>query len=151
MNTLNDRIRIIRKSFELSQKEFADKIGASQRSVSWGEQPGNNVQDVTIKAICKTFSINEDWLRYGKEPMKVQPPVFSLDDFVKSKGATGLELEIIKAYFDIDPDTRKMLMDHFKERLSAYSGELLREEVPSDSEEFEAQYPPIPDNQSEVG
>lgn len=151
MNTLNDRIRIIRKSFELSQKEFADKIGASQRSVSWGEQPGNNVQDVTIKAICKTFSINEDWLRYGKGSMKIQPPTFSLDDFVKSKGATDLELEIVKAYFDIEPDTRKMLVEHFKNRLSAYSGNRLEDLIPSDPAELEAKYPPIPDDESEAG
>ena len=83
--------------------------------------------------------------------MKVQPPTFSLDDFVKSKGATDLELEIVKAYFDIEPDTRKMLVEHFKNRLSAYSGNRLEDLIPSDPAELEAKYPPIPDDKSEAG
>ena len=39
--------------------------------------------------------------------MYIQPDTFSLDDFVKSKGATGLELEIIKTYFELDPEIRR--------------------------------------------
>ncbi len=116
--TLNERIKELRKLRRLSQKEFAETIGISQRSVSWGEQPGNNVPDNTIKNICMTFGINEDWLRNGIEPMYIQEPTFSLDKFVKDHGGTDLELEAMKAYFELDPDIRKMLVKHFKERLT---------------------------------
>lgn len=65
-----------------------------------------------------TFGINEDWLRNGIEPMYIQEPTFSLDKFVKDHGGTDLELEAMKAYFELDPDIRKMLVKHFKERLT---------------------------------
>lgn len=150
--SINERIRFLRKEhLHKNQTDFSKAIGMKQTGLSFIEQDGATVKDQVIKNICLTFNISEDWLRYGKGPMEIKAPTFSLDDFVKSKGATDLELEIVKAYFDIEPDTRKMLVEHFKNRLSAYSGELLREEVPSDPEEFEAQYPPIPDDESEAG
>lgn len=101
-------------------------MGISQRSVSWSEQQGNNVPDSTIKSICMAFNVNEEWLRTGKEPMYVQEPSFNLDKFVKEHGGTDLELEALKAYFELDPDIRKMLVKHFKERLNASYNELTK-------------------------
>lgn len=119
MTSLNERIKKLRKKHSLSQKDFASKIGVSQRSVSWSEQPGNNVPDSTVKSLCMAFNVNEDWLRNGTEPMYIQEPTFSLDKFVKDHGGTDLEIEAMRAYFDLDPDIRKMLVKHFKERLAA--------------------------------
>ncbi len=113
----------MRKLRGLSQKEFAETIGISQRSVSWGEQPGNNVPDNTIKNICMSFGVNEDWLRNGTEPMYIQTPTFSLDDFVRQRGGTDLEIDIMKAYFELESDTRAMLIQHFKEHLTASRAE----------------------------
>ena len=121
--TLNERIKEFRKLRGLSQKDFAETIGISQRSVSWGEQPGNNVPDNTIKNICMAFGVSEDWLRNGTEPMYIQAPTFSLDDFVRQRGGTELEVDIMKAYFELEPDIRAMLVQHFKERLTASRAE----------------------------
>lgn len=119
MNTLNERIKKVRKDLGLSQKDFAAKIGISQRAVSWGEQPGNNVPDNTIKALCMIFKVNEEWIRYGTEPMYMQSPTFSLDIFLETQQATPLEIDILKAYFELEPDIRKRLLQHFQKHLSA--------------------------------
>ena len=153
MTTPNERIKELRKRSGLSQKGFAEKIGISQRSVSWGEQPGNNVPDSTLKTICMAFGVSEPWLRDGTGPMYIQAPTFSLDDFVKERGATGLELDIVKAYFELDPDTRKMLVQHFKERLTVPAEPAgLLYGIPDTPEELERQFPPVdPEDESEVG
>lgn len=44
-----------------------------------------------------SFGVNEDWLRNGTEPMYIQTPTFSLDDFVRQRGGTDLEIDIMKA------------------------------------------------------
>lgn len=129
MNTLNERIREVRKYLGLSQKDFAEKVGISQRSVSWGEQPGNNVPDSTVKSLCIVFRINEAWLRTGEGDMLEQPETFSLDQYLKENGCTALEMEIVKAYFELDFDTRQKIFESFshihsrvtaaKEQLSA--------------------------------
>ena len=137
--TLNERIKELRKLRGLSQKDFAETIGISQRSVSWGEQPGNNVPDNTIKNICMTFGVNEDWLRNGTEPMYIQAPTFSLDNFVRQHGGTELEIDIMKAYFELEPDVRAMLIQHFKERLTASRAEPVRN-LAAEREAAEAAY-----------
>lgn len=113
MDTLNDRIRLARKHLSLSQKEFADKLGVSQRSVSWSEQPGNNVPDSTIKSICLAFSINEEWLRFGTGPMNATSNSFDLEQYVLERGGDALELEILKTYFSLPKEIRKTALQYF--------------------------------------
>lgn len=113
LTSLNERIKELRKDCSLSQKEFATKIGISQRSVSWSEQSGNNVPDSTIKSLCMAFNVNENWLRTGEPPMYVEEQTFSLDEFVKKRGGSELELEILKAYFELEPDIRQEIIKEF--------------------------------------
>ena len=119
--TINERIKLLRKEKKLNQKQFASLLGVTQSGASYMEQPGNNVSDSIIKAICTVCNANEEWLRNGVEPMHVEAETFSLDEFVKQLGATELEMQIVKTYFDLDPDTRAMLVDHFRNGLLASS------------------------------
>lgn len=62
---MNARIRELRKALNLSQKDFAEKIGLKQNSISYMEKSGATVTEQNIKTICSQFSINEKWLRTG--------------------------------------------------------------------------------------
>ncbi len=66
---MNDRIRELRKTLKLSQKEFAQKIGLKQNAISYMEKKGATVTEQNIKAICSQFSVNENWLRIGSGNM----------------------------------------------------------------------------------
>lgn len=149
MDTLNERIKTVRKNLGLSQKDFAEKIGISQRSVSWGEQPGNNVPDSTIKALCMAFRVSETWLRDGTGPMYTAEPTFSLDQFVRDHHGTDQEIEIMKAYFELDPEIRRKVWDHFRARFPA-SGPPGLDDVPGTPEELEGQCPPVDNSGSQV-
>lgn len=152
--TINERIKDFRKNVvNMSQSELSIRLGMKQTSVSTFEKNGATVTEPTIKALCLAFNLNEDWLRYGAEPMYVQPAAFSLDDFVKTKGATALELEIVKAYFELDAGIRKAAINHFKERLTAAMFEVEEDkDIPDTPEELERRFPPVELNESgEVG
>ncbi len=118
-----ERIRELRKNhLHLSQTDFGDSLGVSRSVIKNIElnalaRPEQKLS--LIKLICKEFSVNEDWLLNGNEPMFVEPDTFSLDEFAKQHGATDLELQIVRAYFDLDADTREMLFEHFKKSLAA--------------------------------
>ena len=43
---------------------------------------------------------------------------------LKERGCTALEMEIVKAYFELDMDTRQKVFDHFQARLSAAKEQL---------------------------
>lgn len=116
-----ERIRELRKDFlNMNQTEFGKHLGVSRSVIKNIElnalaKPEQKLS--LLKLICKEFNVNEEWLLNGTEPMFVQPATFSLDDFVKSKRATPLELEIMKTYFELDPEIRKAAVAFFKKKL----------------------------------
>lgn len=123
--TINERIRWFRKDhLRISQAEFAQVIGMKQTSVSTFERNGASVSDQIVRSICMGFSVNEAWLRTGEGEMLEQPETFSLDQYLKERGCTALEIEIVKAYFELDMDTRQKVFDHFQARLSAAKEQL---------------------------
>lgn len=119
-------------------------LGMAQTGISTAEQEGATITDRFVKSICLAVpGLNEAWLRDGVEPIYIQPPTFSLDQFVKDRGATGLELEIVKAYFELDPAIRHAVLEHFKTRFSVNADTAPADLVPDTAEELEAQFPPV--------
>ena len=62
---MNERIKEIRKSVGLSQKEFGVRIGVSDTAISKIEHGERNPSKQTIKLICKEFKINQNWFKSG--------------------------------------------------------------------------------------
>lgn len=130
VNTLElyERIRLLRKDYlHMSQTEFGIKLGVSRSVIKNIEldalaRPDQKLS--LIKLMCKEFSVNEEWLLHGSMPMFVTPETFSLDQYLKERGCTALEMEIVKAYFELDMDTRQKVFDHFQARLSAAKEQL---------------------------
>lgn len=148
---MNERIKTIRINAGLTQQQFADRIKVKRNTVATYEMGRSIPSDSAIALICREFGINEEWLRNGIEPIYVQSSTFSLDEFVKSRGASDLELDIMKAYFDLEPDVRKMIIEHFKSRLAAPKRDLF-DNVPDTPEELEKRFPPVdPDDKHAAG
>lgn len=118
--SINDRIRYLRKDvLDLTQTEFAEKIGLKQAGMSAIEQGNVAITDRVIKTICTVFNVSESWLRTGEGEMYSKDELFSLDRFARERGATELELQIIKAYFSLDPGIRREVLEHFKTCLAS--------------------------------
>ena len=144
--TINDRIRFFRKEIkQINQKQFADCLGLTQSGVSYMEQNGSTVSDSSIKTICSVYNVSEEWLRNGTEPMYIQPATFNLDEIARAHGATNLELRVLKAYFELDPEIRRSLVEHFRTALMTDSSD-----HPKTPEELESQYP-VDGEGSELG
>lgn len=127
--TINERIKFLRKEKGLTQKTLASTLGITQSGVSFLEQEGSSVSDQTIKLICTVFGVREEWLRAGEGEMYSSAELFSLDRFVAERGASELELAIVKAYFELDPAIRQAVLEHFRAHLTADPDELEAEAV----------------------
>lgn len=118
-----ERIKDLRKNhLKLSQEAFGGRLGVSRSVINNIERNALARPDQKLslyKLICSKFSVNEDWLFNGNEPMFVEPDTFSLDEFARQHGATDLEIQIVKTYFDLDADTRQLLLEHFRKSLAA--------------------------------
>ena len=69
--TMNERLKIARKALGLNQTEFAARIGVTNPAISKIEKGQNKLTDQMIIIICRTYKINEAWLRTGEGEMFV--------------------------------------------------------------------------------
>ncbi len=87
---MKDRIKKIRKELDLTQQEFADKLGIKRNTVATYESGRNEPIDAVISLICREFDINEEWLRTGKGEMFIER---SRDDQIAAFVGNILEKE----------------------------------------------------------
>lgn len=69
---MRDRIRMLRKELELTQQEFADKLGIKRTTIANYELGRNEPVDSVISLICDRFHVNERWLRAGEGEMFIE-------------------------------------------------------------------------------
>lgn len=67
--TINDRIKLLRKKKDMNQGEFGKAIGLKQGAISKLEKPGNAVVDQNIQLICEKFQVRREWLVDGTGEM----------------------------------------------------------------------------------
>ncbi len=146
-----DRVKDVRKSLGLTLEKFGEKLGVQKSAVSKIEHGQCAVSDQMLKAICREYGVNENWLLNGIDPMFIESDSFSLDEFVRSRGATAIEIEIVKTYFDLDPKIRHAALAHFHNRLSAAFSSDPSLLVPDTPEELEALYPPVDEDKENAG
>lgn len=76
---MKDRIRKARKALDLTQREFAERIGMKSNTIATYEMGRATPSDAAINNICKEFGINENWLRTGEGEMLIPAPTSELD------------------------------------------------------------------------
>lgn len=69
---MNERIKQLRKTLDLTLKEFGEKLGVSDAAISRIEKGNRSVTEQMFKTICREFNVNENWLRTGEGEMFVQ-------------------------------------------------------------------------------
>lgn len=72
--TINDRLKLLRKTLGLSQTDFGKYVSLSQSHLTWIEKGERSVTERTIKIICSqkfndNLIVNEEWLRNGSGEM----------------------------------------------------------------------------------
>ena len=66
---MTERLRELRSALNLTQQEFADRIGIKRGTVANYELGRNEPIDAVVSLICREFHVSEDWLRIGSGEM----------------------------------------------------------------------------------
>lgn len=111
---MNERVLTLRKSLDLTQEKFGERLGVRKTAISKLEKGENRLTEQMIMSICREFNVREEWLRDGIEPKFNVSDKFSLDEYAKQNNLSALEFDIMKGYMELDKDLRKSLMSHFK-------------------------------------
>ncbi len=69
---MNERLRKLRKTLDLTQQAFADKLGIARGNIGAYEVGKNALSDAVISLICREFDVNENWLRTGEGEMFIE-------------------------------------------------------------------------------
>ena len=66
---MNERLKKLRKTLDLTQQEFADRIGSKRNTIAKYETDTNVPSAAVISLICREFNVKENWLRTGEGDM----------------------------------------------------------------------------------
>ncbi len=66
---MNGRVKEVRKALGLSMDVFGSRIGVTRSAISRIESGVVGVTNQNVTAICREYSVNEDWLRTGNGSM----------------------------------------------------------------------------------
>lgn len=146
---MDNRIKKIRQALNMTQQEFANKIGIKRGTIANYEIGRNFPVDSVISLICREFNVNENWLRNGNGSMFIEPSEFSLDKYAEQKNLTMKEKKILQGFMDLEPDVRNAIYAIFEnaatldDDLSGLDGDELYNNAPDSPQELEKLFPPV--------
>lgn len=122
---MNERIKALRKELNLTQQEFADRLGTSRGNIGSYEVGKSAPSDAVISLICKTFRVNEDWLRNGGDGNKMfielspmQEVGYYVKDLLEYDGNGNAFydaiIEMMKTYHSLDDKSKTVIREYFK-------------------------------------
>lgn len=120
--TQGERIKEIRKKRKLTLEKFGERLGVTKVAISNIENGNRNLTEQMAISICREYNIDKTWLTTGEGQMDAPSDSISLDELIKQHDGTDLETQIIKTYFELAPDIRKTLVEHFRNSFSSYRG-----------------------------
>lgn len=117
---LKERIKKIRRELDLTQQEFADRLGVKRGSIANYEIGRNDPVDSIISLICREFDVSEEWLRNGEGEMFNPAPTDALDQLAEKYRLSNADYVMIEKFVNLRPEVRQNIYDYFKEVVSAF-------------------------------
>lgn len=105
-------IKELRKYLNLTQQEFADRIGSKRNTIAKYETGVNAPSTAVISLICREFNVNEEWLKNGKEKMFSQNKTFNFRDIScdnSSSKFNNMLLDIMTFLNQLDDEQKEIL------------------------------------------
>lgn len=147
--TQGERVREARKKLGFTLEKFGERIGLKKNTMSAIETGRNSLTDANIKAICREFSISEEWLRTGSGNMRIpieNEAAAAVSDLVEK---TNPLYDIIKgimiAYQKLDGPSREVIDQFILDAIPPKDSPPMDpySEAPATPEELEEKYHPV--------
>lgn len=154
---MKDRIKKIRRDLDLTQQEFADRLGVKRGTIANYEIGRNEPVDSIISLICREFNVSEEWLRNGTGEMFVPDASDELEAVVKEYCLSNADQVILEKFVHLSDEAREAIINYMIDVVAALDGveDLhgkafpnggLYDGIPDTPEELEKEFPPIEDD-----
>ena len=109
---MNERLKQLRKYFNLTQESFAKSLRLARTSVSSFENGKSKPSSRTLTYICEKYQVNEDWIRTGKGDMFLNISINKLDTFISNLDASDNDLlDIYDMISKLSYDNRRLVKE----------------------------------------
>lgn len=144
---MNERLKKLRKTLDLTQQEFAKRIGIARANIASYEVGKSNLSDAVISLICREFNVNENWLRTGDGEMftSEESEYGAIVDRIMA-GENEFAKSVVKMFTSFDEEDWKALHKMIKKYNTPEAIEkdaALFTSVPATAEELEKKFPPV--------
>lgn len=95
---MNERLKELRRTLNLTQQAFADRLGVKRNTVATYETGKSNPSDAAVLLICREFNVSEIWLRTGEGEMFTPNPATELDALKERYGLSQAECSLIDVF-----------------------------------------------------
>lgn len=96
---MGERIKELRKALGLTQQKFADGMGVKQNTIAQYESGRNAPIDAVITLICRTYKVDETWLRTGEgemfQPKSRNEELFEFAEKVAEGGPNSIQAQLL--------------------------------------------------------
>lgn len=156
---MNERIKKIRKEKHLTQQQFASALNISRNNIAGYETGTRTPSDAALNNICKTFNINENWLRNGVGDMYIsmtkKEELLLWANTALNNESESFRNRFVDALSQLDVNDWELLANmaetlaRQKEKNSTtqQTAADLYNSFPDTAEEFEKLYPPVDINE----
>lgn len=103
---MNERIKKIRRYFDLTQQEFADRLGTTRNNIAGYETGRRSPSVAVVSSICDKFNVNEHWLRTGEGGMFVPAAKDTLGAFIRERNLTSTDRILIEKFVSLSVKAR---------------------------------------------
>ena len=148
---MNERLKELRRTLNLTQQAFADRLGVKRNTVATYETGKSNPSDAAVLLICREFNVSEIWLRTGEGEMFTPNPATELDALKERYGLSQAECSLIDVFVNMNEKDRKTVLDFVVHAADSIQENDLFFGVPETPEELEAKYPPVRAIKKDVG
>ena len=169
--TIGNRIKRVRRALDLTQTEFASRLGLTQNTVTRYETGDRNPSTAVLSLIIKAYDVNEEWLRNGEGEMFNPAPTDVLDRLAREYKLSNAAYIVVEKFVNLHPEKRNELINFFLDvskaiiessdpnapafpegAYSGFSEDLAvqvfremrdRQGIPKTPEELEKKFPPV--------
>lgn len=128
---MNERIKKLRRHLDLTQQEFADRIGVKRNTIANYEIGRNVPIDSVLALIVREFHVSEEWLRTGEGDMFAPAPTSALDALAKEQKLTHGEYILIEKLLHLKPEVRQGILDYIVEVAAAVNSDNVPASAPA--------------------
>ncbi len=103
-----NRIKELRKTLDLSQKDFALRLGVTDVAISRIERGERSLTEQMAKSICREYKVNYPWLINGTGEIFSNLPETLIDEIAEEYELDELDKQLVQGYLKLSKEQRKM-------------------------------------------